>query len=63
MQTRMSIENPAEVRMMLTITMTCREWEELREQLASKYPSTQLSYEITDAFSKIRKIVYPTVKE
>ena len=64
MQSHMMIENPSEVMLTIKITMKAKEWEELRDQLMSgKHPSSELGYQITSAFAKIRKIVYPDEKE
>ena len=62
MQSRMMIERPGEVEVTLKLTMPAKEWENLREQLVSAYPSWTLAQAITDMLVQVRKIIYPTVE-
>lgn len=48
MKTAFRIEEPNEVSMTLTVTMTLSHWRELQSQLQSKYPSWKLSAAISE---------------
>ncbi len=48
---RMNPTNPNGVNFTLSMTMTLKEWMDLRDQLSKKYPSWDLS-------SKINEMVY-----
>lgn len=59
MRTAFKIEAPDDVPMTLSVTMTLRQWRELRSQLQSTYPSWKLSavinemvHEATTVFSE-----------
>lgn len=54
----MRIEKPEDVEVSLTITMTAKQWDELRSQLQDKWPSWQMSAAITGLLSQVRKIVW-----
>lgn len=56
--TRMMVEDPENVQVTIKITMSVREWTELRDQLGQKWPAARLSSHITDVVGKIRKVVY-----
>lgn len=58
MQARFLIENPGEIKATMKITMTVKEWEELRDQLANKWPSSRLSQAITQVLCEARKVYY-----
>ncbi len=62
MKARFMIEKPDDMAAKMVITMTVGEWTELRDQLAHKWPSSQLSGMITDLLSQARKVFY-TEKE
>ena len=51
MKARLLIENPNDVEGTVKLTMKMSEWEALREQLQNAWPSSQLSYAITDLLS------------
>lgn len=55
---RMMIEQPADVEVTLKVTMKASEWEKLRDQMEASWPASDLRYAITDALSKVRKVVY-----
>lgn len=55
----MKIEEPDKVEVTLTMTMSVKNWCELRDQLQAKWPSADLSGHITDMLAQVRKIVYP----
>lgn len=59
----MCVEDPDDVRVKMTISMTVREWCELRDQLELEMPSLQLAAKITDLLIKIRKIEYPDLEK
>ena len=58
MKARFMIENPQEVECTMKITMSVKEWENLRDQLENKWPSSRLSSAITQVLSEARKVYY-----
>ena len=58
MRARFLIESPDEIEATMKITMTVKEWTELRDQLAEKWPSSRLSRAITNVLSEARKVYY-----
>ena len=58
MKTRLKCEDPESIVYTMTITMTAKEWEDLREQLQQKWPSSRLSSSITDLLAQARKIYW-----
>jgi hypothetical protein len=58
MKARYMIEEPNAVEATMKITMTVKEWEDLRDQLAQRWPSSRLSSAITNLLSEARKVVY-----
>lgn len=58
MKARFMIENPKEIECTMEITMTVKEWEELRDQLVVKYPSFKLSKAVTSILNEVRKVYY-----
>lgn len=63
MKARFLIENPGAIEATMKITMTVKEWEELRDQLASKWPSSRLSQAITSVLIDARRVVYADEKD
>lgn len=61
-QARFMIEKPDDVEATMKITMSVREWTELRDQLADKWPSSWMSGAITDLLSQARKVYYEEQK-
>jgi hypothetical protein len=64
MKARFLIENPDEVEFTLKLTMTAKEWDELRDQLQRAHgavntlPGRRLSLAITSALTSVRKAHY-----
>lgn len=58
MRARLKCEKPDDIVFEMTIVMTAREWCELRDQLNSKWPSSQLSTWINDLLGQARKIYW-----
>lgn len=58
MKARFMIEHPEEIEATMKITMTVKEWGELRDQLAQKWPSSRLFSAITNVLSEARKVYY-----
>lgn len=58
MKTRMMVENPDAVLVTIKMTMSMKEWTDLRDQLANQWPSSNLSGHITDVVGQMRRIVY-----
>jgi len=52
------IENPDKVEATMKITMSIKDWTELRDQLAKAYPSWKLSSMITNLLGQARKVFY-----
>ena len=63
MKIRYMLESPGLIEATMKITMTVKEWEELRDQLTEKWPSSRLSSAITSVLSDARKTIYPPEKE
>ena len=55
MKTQFRIENPDNVQMTLTVTMTAGEWKTLRDQLQTTYPSWKLSSAISNMVNSATK--------
>lgn len=58
MRARYMVENPDDIVMTARITMTAKEWLELRDQLKDAYPAWQLSGVITEMISDARKVFH-----
>jgi len=58
MKSRMKIEKPGDVEVTLSITMKASEWEELRGQLSTRYPSWRISAAINDLLAQVRKVLW-----
>ena len=58
MRARFFIESPDEIEATMKITMSVKEWTELRDQLEQKWPSCRLSSAITNVLIAARKVYY-----
>lgn len=58
MKARYMIEDPDAVEATMKITMTMKEWSDLRDQLEDKWPSSRLSQAITHILSDARRVYY-----
>lgn len=58
MEARFLAEEPGKIMFTMKITATAQEWEELRDQLAQKYPSWRLATMITNLLGQARKTFY-----
>ena len=58
MRARFMIENPQEIECTMKLTMNVKEWEDLRDQLNTTWPSSRLSQAITEILSEVRKVYY-----
>lgn len=68
MRTRLKCENPEGIDFTMTITMSAKDWELLRDQLdkssiGSSYPSWQMKSAINDVLAQARKIYWATDDE
>jgi len=63
MKARYMIENPQSIEATIKLTMTVKEWEELRDQLATKWPSARLSVAITNLLCDARRVIYAEAKD
>lgn len=58
MKARFMIEAPDEIEATMKITMSVKEWTNLRDQLDSKWPSSRLGIAITQVLAEARKVYY-----
>ena len=58
MRARFMIEAPDEIQATMKITMSVKDWCELRDQLAQKWPSSRLSAAINSVLAEARKVYY-----
>jgi hypothetical protein len=61
MEARFMIESPDEIQATMKITMSIKEWTELRDELAkleTTYLISKLSSKITDLIIQARKVFY-----
>ena len=63
MKARFMIESPGEIEATMKITMAVKEWEDLRDQLEQKWPSSRLSSAITSLLSEARRVIYAPEKD
>ena len=63
MKARFMIEDPQGIEATMKITMTVKEWEDLRDQLAKAWPSSRLSNAITSVLTDARRVVYAPEKD
>lgn len=63
MKGRYMVDNPDGVVFTLKLTANAKEWEELRDQLATKWPSSELNGIITGLLSSARKVFYSEFDE
>ena len=63
MKARYMIESPGEVEATMKITMTMKEWEALRDQLSTVWPSSRLATAITNLLADSRKVFYADDRE
>lgn len=63
MKARFMLENPDEIQATMKITMRVKDWKELRDQLAQKWPSSQLSVAITSVVAEASKAYYAPDKD
>lgn len=59
MQCRLICEKPEEIEYTLSMTMKAKDFEAFREQLSSKWPSSELVRQINSLLSQARKIYWP----
>lgn len=58
MKARFMMESPDEIEATMKITMSVKEWTDLRDQLQQKWPSSRLQGAITDLLAQARKVYY-----
>lgn len=63
MKVRFMLESPGEVEATMKITMPVNEWENLRDQLSEKWPSSRLSVAITNLLIDARRVIYAPEKD
>ncbi len=57
------IEEPQDIIATMKITMTVKEWEDLRDQLEKKWPSSGLTNVINSLLLDARRVIYAPEKE
>jgi hypothetical protein len=57
MKARLKVEKPDDIEFTMTITMKASEWEQLRDQLNTDWPSWKLTAAITSLLSDAGKEV------
>jgi hypothetical protein len=63
MKARYMLESPETAEATMKITMTVKEWEDFRDQLQNKWPSSRLSSAVTSMLSEARRVVYAPEKD
>ncbi len=63
MKVRYMLERPEAAEATLKITQTVAAWEQLRDQLESKWPSSELSSAITRLLTDARRVIYAPEQE
>lgn len=58
MKARFKFEDPNKIEATMTLTMNVKEWCELRDQLETQWPSSDLSLKIGDLLGQARKILW-----
>jgi hypothetical protein len=58
MRARIMVENPDEIEMTLKLTMSIKDWCQLRDDLSKAYPAWKLSHAITEMLSRARKVFH-----
>ena len=58
MKARFMIESPDSIEATMKITMSVKEWGELRDQLGTVWPSSRLGSAINQVLSQARKVYY-----
>ncbi len=56
-------ENPDDIEYTMTITMTAKRWEELKDQLVVVWPSSDLRSNICDLLGQAREVYWPNYRE
>jgi len=58
MNARFMVEDPDSIVFTMKITMTAKQWTDLRDTLTKVYPSSELSNTITSLLIDARKVFY-----
>lgn len=54
---KMTVQQPDTINLTLTVTMPLRDWNALREQMSSSYPSFRFRDAIADATRRMAQVV------
>lgn len=57
------VENPEQITCTMKITMTVKEWEELRDELSNRWPASRLTSAITSVLTNARRLIYPPAEK
>lgn len=57
------LNNQEDMELTLNITMTMKEWRELKQSLPEKYPHWKLGSAITEAVSMVGETVYKEIEK
>lgn len=63
MKARFMAESPDEIVMTMKLTMSLKQWSDLRDQLESKWPAIDLSRKISDLLTQGRKVFYAKMED
>ncbi len=63
MRTKFYLDNPDDMQATMEITMSVKEWKELKEELSDKYPSWQLSSSIMSLICQAEKVFNEKTEE
>jgi len=58
MEARFMIETPDNIQATMKLTMSLKEWGDLRDQLQKQWPSSRLSQAITHVLAAASKVYY-----
>lgn len=58
MRARLKCDNPDDIEFTLSITMPAKEWEQLRDQMTTDYPSWKLTSAINSLLADARRIYW-----
>lgn len=62
MEARLKVEKPEFIVYTVTISMSAKDWEALRDQLIQRWPSGELGTIIDDLLAQARKVYWPEAK-
>ena len=61
MDAKIFVENADDIVFKMEISMTLAHWKRLKRDLKDSWPSSDLSYKITDMLSQVDKVYFPNM--